>query len=203
MPWKFSALKSNNLSKLESKLLWGPSLRKGISWCHKKHIDEMIFRKYSELFFFSVAAAFDNMSTTYWLPSVLQLLLSCLTKTRVAFFQIVKPFTRKLASDNLVSPIFFPLQVCNKESRKQNHQLHHNESMKNDENKLREKTCFQVEHCQRNEEEGNNVAVGKVYQANPRFLHGWRTSCRVQDHVLMNHMTRHEWIKTLSANNIN
>ena len=80
---------------------------------------------------------------------------------------VVKSFTRKLASDNLVSPIFFPFKLCNKESRKHNHQLHRNESMRNDETKMLEKSCFQVEPCQRNEEERNNVAVGKVYQANP------------------------------------
>ena len=60
----------------------------------------------------------------------------------VASFQLVKPFIRKLASDNLVSPIPPPpsLQLCNKESGKQHHQLHHNKSMRNDESKMLEKT---------------------------------------------------------------
>ena len=77
----------------------------------------------------------------------------------------MKPFTRKLASDNLVSLIFFPFTAL--QQRKQNHQLHHNESIRNNETKMLEKTCFQVEPCQKNEEEKNNAGVGKVYQANP------------------------------------
>ena len=67
---------------------------------------------------------------------------------------IVKPFTRKLASDNLASPSFSLLLFCNKESRKQNHKLHNNESMRNDETKMLEKTFFKVEPCQRNEGQG-------------------------------------------------
>ena len=82
-----------------------------------------------------------------------------------SILQLVKPFTRKLASDNLMSPIFSPFPAL--QQRKQSHQLHHNESMRNDETKMLEKTCFHVEPCQRNEKERNNVAVGKVYQANP------------------------------------
>ena len=91
-----------------------------------------------------------------------------------SIFQLVKPFTRKLASDNLVSPIFSPFTALQLKSRKQDHQLHYNESMGNDETKMLEKTCFQVDPCQRNVEKRNNVVVGKVYlRKMPWSWTGW------------------------------
>ena len=82
-----------------------PSPLKGRPGRPKKRIDEMIFRKYSWLFFFSLAAAYDNMSATSLVAfsasvaaafdmsatslvafsasvaALWKLLLSCLTKT--------------------------------------------------------------------------------------------------------------------------
>ena len=84
-----------------------------------KHIDVIIFSKYSWLFFYSV---------------------SCLTKTQVASFQSVKPLRRKIASNNLVSPVFYSFTELQQRKQKENHQLHHNESMRNDETKMLEKT---------------------------------------------------------------
>ena len=124
MSWKSSALKSNNDRS------WNPNhyeayhLSKGRPWCPKKRIDQMIFSIYSQLLFFSVAAAFDNMSATSLvafsasLAALWKLLLWCSTKIQVASFQLVKPFTRKLDSDNLVSPIFFPFTSLQQRKQK-------------------------------------------------------------------------------------
>ena len=64
------------------------------------------------------------------------------SKTRVASFQLVKPFARKLASDNLVSTIFFPFTAL--QQRKQNHQLHHNESMRTMKPRCLKKPVFRL-----------------------------------------------------------
>ena len=65
--------------------------------------------------------------------------------------------------------------------------------MRSDETKVLEKNCFQVEPCQRNEEERNNVAVGKVImQILDLFMaEGHLAEYYIYDHVLMNHITQH------------